>query len=119
MFYLLDSPDRDFIDHLHALFLARGLQTLVTEQGSLDDGRPRYVMQGVEALDMAAMRTLLYRDPVFPIFLPPPHRAQLLALREEPTQTLHAALVSPLALKVSAFALAMLLLGLLAERWLI
>lgn len=118
MFYLLDSPDRDFLDCLQELFLARGLQTLVTVQGSLPDGRPRHVLQGVEALDMEAIRSLLYRDPVFPLFLPPAHRAQLLALRQEPLQALHRALISPRALKGSAVALALLLVGLLAERWL-
>ncbi|MDG9923376.1 MULTISPECIES: hypothetical protein [unclassified Pseudomonas] len=40
MFYLLDSPDLGFLECLHELFLARGLQILVTEQGNLPDGRP-------------------------------------------------------------------------------
>jgi hypothetical protein len=118
MFYLLDSPDRGFLEHLQELFLARGLQTLLTEQGSLPDGRPRYVMQGVEALDMAAIRTLLYRDPLFPAYLSAPYREHLLALRQEPLQALHAALISPLAFKMSAFALTLLLFGLLVEHWL-
>lgn len=118
MFYLLDSADPGFLEHLHEVLLARGLQTLVTEQGSLPDGRPRYVMQGVEALDMQAIRTLLYRDRLFPMSFPAPYREQLLALREEPRRALLAALTSPLALRVSAFALVLLLLGLLAERWL-
>ncbi|MDG9923377.1 MULTISPECIES: hypothetical protein [unclassified Pseudomonas] len=67
---------------------------------------------------MEAIRTLLYRDRFFPACLPSPYQEQLLVLRQEPLQTLHAALISPQAFRVSAFALALLLLGLITERWL-
>ncbi|UVE17796.1 hypothetical protein NVV93_19955 [Pseudomonas sp. LS44] len=118
MFYLLDSPDRALLEHLQQRLAGWGVETLLTVQGTVEDGRPRYVLQAPHTDDADRFRYLLYRAPYFLAEIAPEHFDAVRALRRAPLRALFGALGSPLALKIAALSAVLLLAGLLAERWL-
>lgn len=114
MFVLLESSNREFIEHLHMRLSICGINCLLSELGTTADGQAHFAIQLPIYSQMANARTLLYRSQLFAMGLSPEFRDALNELRQQPHNQLLHWLTSPWALRISAIFLALVVLDYIA-----
>lgn len=115
MFVLLESSHAGFIEHLHEQLSNAGIDCHVFAMGRAADGEQHFAIRLPLYSQMSRARHLLYRDRLFALRINPLFNPQWQALREAPKQQVLDWLTSPLALRISALALLILVFGSLAE----
>ncbi|MBU1331950.1 MAG: hypothetical protein KJ884_16045 [Gammaproteobacteria bacterium] len=115
MFVLLESSHKGFIEHLGHRLSRNGINCHVLTTGCADDGDLHFVLRVTLYTDMEHARHLLYRDPLFALWIDRQFAPHLQALRAEPRHQLWRWLTSPLALRISVVAVLMLVIGSLIE----
>lgn len=115
MFVLLESSHEGFIEHLQQQLSGYGIDCHVLAMGRAADGEQHFAIRLPLYSQMVKARQLLYRDRLFALRINPVFAPQWQALRDAPRQQLLHWLTSPLALRISALALLILVLGSLAE----
>ncbi len=115
MFVLLESSHKDFIEHLGHRLSLRGINCHVLAMGRADDGELHFALRLALYTDMEHARHLLYRDPLFALWIDRQFAPHLQALRAEPRHQLLRWLTSPQALRISVVAVLLLVAGSLIE----
>ncbi|MGY8828139.1 MAG: hypothetical protein ACKVIS_01090 [Pseudomonadales bacterium] len=115
MFVLLESSHAGFIEHLQEQLSSAGIDCHVLDMGRAADGELHFAIRLPLYSQMSHARHLLYRDRLFALRIDPAFRQEWHALREAPKQQALQWVSSPLALRISAVAVLILLFGSLAE----
>ncbi|MFP5420184.1 MAG: hypothetical protein ACLGID_01790 [Gammaproteobacteria bacterium] len=115
MFVLLESSHAGFIEHLQEQLSSAGIDCHVLDMGRAADGELHFAIRLPLYSQMSHARHLLYRDRLFALRIDPAFRQEWHALREAPKQQVLQWVSSPLALRISALAVLILLFGSLAE----
>ncbi|PTS84775.1 hypothetical protein DBR00_02960 [Pseudomonas sp. HMWF032] len=115
MFVLLESSHAGFIEHLQAQLSSAGIDCHVLAMGRAADNEQHFAIRLPLYSQMSRARHLLYRDRLFALRIDPVFKPEWQALREAPKQQVLQWLTSPLALRISALAVLILLFGSLAE----
>jgi len=115
VFVLLESCHAGFIEHLQEKLSSAGIDCHVLAMGRAADGLEHFAIRLPLYSQMNRARHLLYRDRLFALGIDPVFNPHWQSLRAGPKQQVLQWLTSPLALRVSALAVLVLIVGSLAE----
>jgi hypothetical protein len=115
VFVLLESCNAAFIEHLQEKLSSAGVNCHVLALGRAADGKEHFAIRLPLYSQMSRARHLLYRDRLFALRIDPQFNPEWQSLRAGPKQQVLQWLTSTLALRISAIALLILIVGSLAE----